>query len=280
VKNLKMVFAALLIGAVPVVAPVALQKISEERSIQDIDPRLGVEAVALLRSEYQKGAYASFLKEMDVSYKEALANHSLDSLNDMRKGVPSDWEGWEEMAQALQHQKGKELANAIQNEQDSIFISKVKSISASLTTPEQQRAIAYIASLRQLPLGSGENQEENALIALDLEYEYKALHLNVPGSSNLDQRDKHLILRMEHLDKMTQLAKSFHNKDLQQKVALFSQNFDERMAQSWDLIDLNRFVKGTVAPQNGLEEKVASILKLYQEKMSDLTGQFLAKHSE
>ncbi len=277
-KNLKMVFAALLIGAVPVVAPLALQKISEERSIEDIDPRLGSVAVSLIRSEYQKGAYAAFLKEMDVSYKEALANHSLDSLNDTRKGIPSDWEGWEEMAQALEHQKGAELAGAVQNEQNSPFVSKVKSISESLTTPEQQRAIAYIASLRSLPLGSGDTQEENALIELDLEYEYKALHLNMPGSTNLDQREKHLALRMEHLDKMVQLATSFKNKDIQQKVALFAQNFDERMAQTWDLIDLNRFVKGTATPKNGLEEKVASILKLYQEKTSDLTSQFLAKH--
>jgi hypothetical protein len=126
--------------------------------------------------------------------------------------------------------------------------------------------------------GTGKNIDENTLIDLDLEYEFKSIHLDMPvidGQLAPDRREKHYILKMEMADKMLSSAQSFQDASLKKDVELYAQNIDGRMAQNWDQYDLNLMAKGKTKPADKVQEQVVSLLQNHQEKMGDLTKQYL-----
>ncbi len=284
-KTISTILAAILCSASPLLAqndavsqsvPQSEQIANEESKTQ---LRMGKEAIATLRAAYQNGEYSEFLKEMETAYQSAVAENQLAGLSDMRvPGFPEmkDAEKWEDKAQELQQQKNQELLSAVSDEDDSIFAQKVRSAAANLSTSDQQKAMAQLALHHFMTPKSGKNADENKLIDLDLEYEYKIIRMNKPFTENpTDIRSKQYILRMEKLDKMIVISKSFQDSSLKQAVGLASANFDERLAQNWDLSDLNALARGKVKPSNEREEKIAGILSSHQEKFQDQFKQYL-----
>lgn len=240
----------------------------------------GFEAVEVMRKSFEKGKYDDFLKEMDISYQSVKEQGHLNQLAEMRVGESSQLREFEEKALVLQSEKSKELISAVEDQTESLFVTKVLSAAADLSDQSHQDAIARIASFRAMSPGMGKNVDENRLIDLDLEYEYKSLHLDLPGSSVHEKREKHCALKMEKLQKMLDASSDFQDESLKEAVLIYASNFDDRLAQSWDIADLNALTQGTVKPQNALEEKVAQILHSYQEKFSDMTRQFITEHED
>jgi hypothetical protein len=94
-------------------------------------------------------------------------------------------------------------------------------------------------------------------------------------SLTAEKREKQCVLKMEKLARMSELAKNFQDESLKKAVSLYVENFDQRLAQSWDLADLNALANGKIKPSSSLEEQVAALLVRYQEKFSDLTKKFI-----
>jgi hypothetical protein len=276
-KNLSILLAVLSMGATPLIGE---EPSSIDQSIQVTQPekQLGSFAIAEIRKGYEKGDYDPFLKELDDSYQAVREKNQLTQLIEMRQGLSSDWEKWDDQARRLQEQKGKELIVAVEDEQSSLFRDKVLSVAHSRDNPEQEAALYHIATLRQMAPGTGVNSDENRLIDLDLEYEYKSLQISMPGKSGLDLKEKQMVLRLDKAKKMVDLSMTFQDASLKDEVSLYVQDLDQRLAQTWDMIDLNTFVQGKEKPSNRTEEKVSFILKQYQEKFSDLARQFIAEH--
>jgi hypothetical protein len=278
-KNLCVILAAFAAGTAPVLSTVAPAPI-EITQPKEANQRSGFEAVSSIRKSFERGQYDPFLKEMDDSYVAVKENGQIEQLMETRNGDPALWQEWESRALLLQNEKSKELLDAVSGESASPFVEKVRSAASGLVTQPNQDAISKMANYRIMAPGTGKNGDENRLIDLDLEYEYKALHLDLPGASLAERREKHCALKMEKLDKMVAAASSFEDAALKEEVALYAQNFDQRLAQSWDIADLNGLANGAQKPASGLEEKVASILHTYQDKFSDMSRQFIAEHDK
>jgi hypothetical protein len=266
--NLSTILTAILCASAPLAAQEAQGPKTEQTQSNF---KLGKETVASIRAAYEKGEYDSFLQEMNASYEHALAENGLESLIQMRqKEVPADFqEAWEQKFSDLQKQKNKDLLAVVSDRDDSVFASKVRSVAANLSTAEQEKAISRLNTFVTMAPNAGKNDDENRLIAIDVEYEYKLLHAGRPDNSSSTQ-EQQIALRMEKMKRMVEAAKTFQDHGLKQAVGLAAANFDARLARNLDGADLNAFVKGKVKPANEWEEKVSGILSSYQGQFSEL----------
>lgn len=252
-------------------APLASVEIQEQK-VEQSQPtfNLGKEKVSSVRKAYKKGEYTKFLKAMDDSYKGA----DLSGLAQMRqKDVPPAFQAqWEAKFSGLQKQRNQELLAAVSDKDSSAFASKVRSLASDVSTEPQEKAVAKLNSLIAMAPDAGANVDENALIAIDLEYEYKILHAQMPLSdvSPEQMKDNQLALRMEKMDKMVEASKNFQDHSLKQAVGLAAANIDDRLARNIDGMDLNNLVRNQAAPSNDSEEKVFSIISSYQSQFGDL----------
>ncbi len=235
--------------------------------------KLGKETVSSVRSGYENGIYNEFLTEMDAVYKEG----DLGGLLQMRqKEVPATFqEKWEEKFLDLQKERNDQLLSIISDKDDTVFAKKVRSLAANLLTPEQEKALSKLNGFIAMAPGSGANEDENTLIDIDLEYEYKLLHAGYPTSDvSPEKRGAYqLALRMEKMDKMVAASKNFEDASLKQAVGIAAASLDERLARNLDGVDLNRLLKAKAKPSNATEEAVYSVLSSYQAKFTDLMKQ-------
>jgi hypothetical protein len=272
-KTISMVLAlGLCISGVFAVEGTSPLALSEQRATDAF--RLGKEAISQIRKDYQEGKYDSFLKESDSSYEQVRESEELIGLAQLRQGSELDLQ-WIDAVQKVQEERNHSLLQVI-GENDSVFAQKVRAVA----TIDAQDPI--FLKIHQMVPGSGKNQDENTLIALDLEYEYKSIHLDMPQigvEESTDIRAKQYVLKMEQMDKMLLAAQSFQDDGLKQAVYQFAQNLDTRLAKSWDQRDLRDLVIGKIKPTDKLQEQTISVLKDTQEKLSDVSRDFMAPGS-
>lgn len=262
------ILAAVLCATAPI-ASVQPAEIKQEQNQTNL--RLGKDFVASVRAAYNNGEYDTFLKEMDASYKDA----DLSGLIEMRQEakLPEKYLSQEQQFFDLQKQKNKDLLAVLSDKDSSIFAQKVRSVAGEIYTPEQEKAIARFATYYIKAPNTGANSDENTLIDLDLEYQYKLLHIYMPAASTEHRLEYALALRMEKMDRMVAAAKNFQDLDLKKAVGIASSNFDAKLARNLDGDDLYKMVKAKVKPNNAVEEQVYSILASYQAQFSDLLKQ-------
>lgn len=279
-KTISTILAAVLCSSAPLVAQDGSSSPQIEQTSQ-IQMQMGKETISALRQAYQKGEYDQFLKEMDEAYQTIRSENQLSNLSDLRVAqLPElkDGDKWEETAAALREEKNQQLLNAISDEDSSVFAQKVRSAAAKLSTSDQEKALAQLSLFRLMAPNSGKTADENRMIDLDLEYEFKVLHMGRPVEGETSASQKRLnqyVLQMEKSEKMAEAAKSFQDASLKQAVGLASSNLDERLAQNWDQMDLVFLARGKIKASNEQEEKIASILSSYQAKFNDQFQQFL-----
>jgi hypothetical protein len=232
--------------------------ITEARESDNV--RLGSEVISQIRKDYKEGRFDAFLKEIDDSYEKVLETGGISGLAELRQGGSIDLQ-WLDGVKKLQNERNSEMIQLIQDDH-SIFAEKVRTI-ASIDPQES----LFLRFHQMLP-GTGKNIDENVLIALDLEYEYKMIHLDTSGKEGL------YALKMEQADKMLLASQSFEDRTLKEQVETFAQNVDGYLAKNYDARDLQAMANGTIKPANKVEERVVSVLKDHAEKMSDLAEQF------
>lgn len=277
-KNLSIIIAALSAGTAPMLSTMPADPTSiVQPGIKAV--KSGQEAIQTIRQTYDLGGYSQFLNELHDSYTSVQEMGQLEPLAEMRSGYSPEWEEWEARALKLQIEKNEEMLKAVENQEKTSFVEQVLS-AAKISDDAHQKAILEMADLRSLTPGSGKNSDQNRLIELDLEFEYKSLHIDLPGAPISDKKEKLCALRMEWMDKVLDAASEFEDASLKETVALYAENFDARLAQSWDAADLNGLTNGKRKPANGLEEKIASILNHYHEKLSDMSKQVLTQYEQ
>ncbi len=264
--NISTILAALFCATAPMGTLVMTQAPVEAVA----EPRLGKERVSSVRAAYAKGEYSAFLKEMDESYQKT----DLNGLIQMRQGHVSveTQEKWEQKFLNFQKERNQQLAAILADTDDSAFAKRVRSATVNPLTPEQEKAFSKLNAFIAMAPGTGANADENKLIDIDLEYEYKILHADLPGQElSADERQAYnLALRMEKMDKMKAAAKSFQDLGLKQTVGMASDTLDAMLARNLDGVYLNGLLKNKAKPANETEEKAFAILSLYQGKFADL----------
>lgn len=267
--NFSTILTAILCASAPL-ASVETREIRAEQTQSNF--KLGKETISTIRAAYEKGEYDTFLQKMDGSYSQAVSEKGLDNLIEMRqKDVPVDFQNeMEAQFVALQKQRNEALLTTLSDDDSSIFAQKVRSLASNPSTPEQEKAISLLNNLISKAPNSGKNGDENKLIDIDMEYEFKLLGAAVPMDdiSPQQRQEYQMALRMEKMDKMLEASKSFQDHALKQAVGLTAANFDERLARNLDGIEIHTYLKGK--PANDAEEKVASIISSYQGQFNDL----------
>ena len=227
--------------------------------------RLGQDAIAQIRKDYQEGRYDDFLKDMD-----AIATEDLSSLAHLRQGVNDHLE-WAKAANLLHKERSQELKEAVAGKETPLA-KKVRAAAREVTTQEQDLALRHLTHFRQMPPGTGKNNDENRLIDLDLAYEYKSIRLDEQHPS--DRREKHYVLKMERADQLLAAAQTFQDASLKKDVELFATNLDARLAQNWDQSDLIALLYAPTKAADPLQNKILSILETHQDKMGELAHQY------
>lgn len=280
-KTVSLILAAMLCTAGTGTANEGLKTSTSEQKIFE-NQILGSQAIAKIRADYEAGRYDDFLKEMDASFETASENGSLSSFSSAREGKKIDLK-WIVGAKKAQQERNSLLLQAVDGD-NSLFAQKVRSAAMDVSSQETEDAILKLAEFRQMLPNTGSSKDENALIDLDLEYEYKSIHLDKPslnGQQTPDRREKHYVLKMNQMDKILAASQGFSDEKLKNQVFIASENQDERMSQSWDQYDLNTLTNGKAKPTNPTEDKVVLILQSHQEAMTDLARQSLeADHAE
>lgn len=268
--NINIILAALFCATAPVSSTIV---IGSKTEITESNFKLGKESVSTVRSAYENGMYSEFLREMDGVY----AGADLKGLLNLRsKEVPLTFqEEWEEKFADLQKERNEKLLAAIADTDDSPFAKKVRSLASNFLTSDQEKAISRLNAFIAKSPESGANADENKLIEIDLEYEYKLLHAEYPTSdvSPEERAAYQLALRMEKMDKMVEASKNFEDHSLKQAVGIAAATLDERLARNIDGTDLNRLIREKVKPANATEEAVFSTLSAYQSEFADLMKQ-------
>lgn len=240
-------------------APLSSEGGSSPKTEEVSNFKLGGEVVSQVRSDYENGKYNEFLAEMDESCQKA----DLKEFIQMRsKGAPEDFQQtWEKRFSDLQKQRNQALSNAVFGDDNSIFSEKVLSLSGNRLTPEQEKALSKLNSFISMMPNTGRNTDENKLIDIDVEYEYK---LSEAGNTQ-----RQIALRMDKMDKIMQVSKNFEDQFLKQAVGIAAATLDARLARNLDGADLNRMAKQN-SPNNEQEKIVFTIIQEYQGQFSDL----------
>ncbi|MBS0626056.1 MAG: hypothetical protein JSS32_08410 [Verrucomicrobia bacterium] len=286
-KKISFALTALLCAASPLLADVSAAPVASQTVESKLT--LGADLVKSVRAKYQDGVYKEFLQKMDADFQEAQEENQLEGLIALRQeeaaimaNQSKEIERWNSIAQTWTAERNKELVKAVENQKDTPIYKKVHSI-VSENDSAVEKAITYSVDLRKLVPGEGKNADENKLVQIDLETEYKQLHLDsliAGGQSIPDRQEKHLVIRMEKMDRMLEASKNFQDKELKTTVELLAKTADERYAKGIDVSDLMNLARGKIAPSNDAEKKVSSILSSYQGKFTDLTRELLDQNHE
>lgn len=251
-------------------APISVEENSSRSvtSVAQVAPnsfQLGTEVVQKIRTEYANGSYSEFLTSMDKDYASAKKESALEGLIEIRKeGARAQIHPeFVRSYRVIQDVKNQQLLEAVKGAPDSIFVEKVNSAaSATPTFDETMLAISGKAP------GTGKNCDENALIDIDLEYYYKAIHLD--SSNSVDRRAKHMVLEMEKADRMVKASQNFEDKTLRTSVEKYNASLNERLARNYDMKDLNDLARGKVKPATQQEKDAAAAVSRAQGALADL----------
>lgn len=235
--------------------------------------RMGREAVADVRIAYEKGEFDAFLKEMDADFLAAKESAQFEQFLEMRKAVaPSEQSSdWARLFEEWKEERNEKLLQSCKGKEDLLFCKKVTSISTPIPA-DQKQALKQLSAYRFMTPGSGKTAEENRLIDLDVEYEYKMIHAdsaNLLDPAPSEHRVQQEVLAMEHMDKLEKLASSnLEDPSLKKAIELAAMGQDERLAQIRDAFDLQTLTQRS--PLDPTEKLLAAILESYQAKYSQL----------
>ncbi len=261
---------ALLASAAPAEEKAPSRIVSEERSRE----QMGEETLQDIRKDYLQGKYAPFLKELDDAYQTAKNSASFAQFLEMRKiAIPSaEDQKWKTLFAAWKVDRDQTLLRICSPEDQSIYSKKIASIASDLSD-EEEAALEYLATYQFLLPGDGANAEENIIIDLDIEYEFKRIHLDsyaalTSNNSFQELRLQQDVLKMEEMDKLLKASSQFQDTALKEIISKAAHSLDSRLAKIRDSFDLYALLNQT--ERTAQEERLATILSAYQTKYSDL----------
>lgn len=271
-KTITLALAALLSTGEPSVENQEKPKAQEEQQVV-LAPQTGKAAVAEIRLKYEQGQYDDFLKAMDASFRHVQETNQLAPLAEMREGPIEDTQ-WLTKTYTLTQERNQDLLAAVEG-QEGLFAEQVRSIASQPSSEEEATALANLSKLHLMAPGKGKNSDENALIALDLEYEYKAIHLDMPmigGKVDPAALEKQIVLRMEKMDKMRTIAQGMQDGEWKKTVVLAGGTLDTRLSAMYDRAEIDSLLKGQVKPTDAVQEKVVTIFQVHQDKMDAIVA--------
>lgn len=268
-NSLSLILASMLCAGSPAIVETPESKKTTAVQQASNHFKLGKEVVQAVRSDYSAGSYSEFLKDMDSDYKKAKKANELEGLIEMRKETAKVkiHPQFADSYRTIQEAKNKKLLQVAASDSQTPFADKLASATQSISDIDGQ-----LLSLNFKAPGEGISSDENALIEINLEYYYKAIHLDslAAKKSMADRKEKHMALEIEKMDRMVQAANSFTDTSLKESVMDAAAILDERMAKSYDISDLLALSKGKVKPISTQEEKAAAIVSNSQGELAEL----------
>lgn len=278
-NNLGFFFAALLASFSPEEERPPTKILPQESARQ----RMGEELLQEIRTAYLEGRYTTFLQELDQAYQEAKKSPSFHQFLDLRQSTFSSEEDqkWKQLFADWKKERDQKLLQAARADESSIYFKKISFISKELS-PEEDTALESLAAYQLLVPGEGANADEETLIALDLEYEFKRIHLDSYAALDSNHSFEELrlqqdLLKMEEMDKLLAASRTFTDLRLKACIEQAAASLDMRLAQIRDSFDLYALLHQS--ERTPMEEALATILASYQTKYSDIYKELILGES-
>jgi hypothetical protein len=280
-KKVYSLAALALMAASGVAQPNIGEKAPKENVQLAHEEHSGQDTVARVRRSFESGGYDAFLANLESDYAQVVTSGQFTKFVEMRSTPPANEKlsqlskHWEELHHQLILERNRQLLD-ICNGNDQLVCKQICAIAQEMKNADRE-ALQYLSSLRFKTPMMAKNDDERKLIDLDLESEFKTVHLDMQYAEKpFDNRsEKHLAVNMEMLKKMQEAAKTFNDRDLKNKIERAVAVFDIWQARNFDLNHLLRIAQ---KPSTDLEKKAAQIMNDYKAKKDDLyQKEFLAQ---
>ena len=243
-------------------------------------PKTGSGRIAKLRADYDQGKFNFLFDSLEVEYAELKQSGRVNEFAEMRrvgeaneqiKGLSGQFD---KMAADLLQERNSELKALCEGSAAEAAALYVQSITSPLDESQAQ-AMRALSALRFKAPDQAANEDERALIEIDLAYEFKSVHLGLHQSEEGDLTEKQIVLGMDKMQKMVQASESFTDASLKETVANAALGFDEAQAKYLDMRELSALAK---TPSSDFERSIGAILVSYKAQKDDLyQKEFLAK---
>lgn len=238
-------------------------------------PQTGNQIVQQMDEAYQKGEYDAFLRALHSHYETAGKAGALRGIFEsakkaMQKTHHEILSGLKlkrhEIAK-LSKERNQRLLQAVSENPDLDIVQKVDSVVFSSLTDEQDDILAELEALKFEIPETAQATIENKISAIETEYYIKSLLLDIGDHMTKveiqDLEKKKIILGLAKLDKMSEAANEYGEKNWAKKIEKAKDAYRAQKAFSIDYEVLKNLAHGKLNPQNPVEEKVKEIMMDY-----------------
>lgn len=242
----------------------------------------GAQVVVEIEADYQKGTYKDFLTQLHKQYERAGKAGLLKAIFEKAKTKgrkkfddPKVLEAlakYKQTMKLLDEKRNTLLKEAIQEQPDLDIARRVQAVVSFPSDPEHKQLLdefeKHKFKIPENPVGSLESK----IAALENEFYMKSLLLDVAAvraKKAVKFNKKKVVLMLEKLSKMENVAKSFKDSYWQSKLDRAKEAFHAENVYKIELDNLESLAQGKVEAKNDVEQKVKEIMMDYlQEKTS------------
>ncbi|MCI0382463.1 MAG: hypothetical protein L0207_05390 [Chlamydiae bacterium] len=242
--------------------------------------------------EYAQGKYQKFLKSLDEEYaragKAGLVRNLYDYLKKKNKlgflanakdeKTRAIYKNWHDELGNLAKQREEKLKQICVDQTGldiCLLITRVVSFSLD---PKEEEAFRYLEILHYYLPDNNKSTPENKLAAIEMEYHMKKLLLDAVSLGKKEKQDLHekrIVLALEKLNKMVDVAKSFGGK-WDEMISIAKNSFGKFYGHQIDLDHLQELAEEKIQPANETEQKAKEIMGDFLEKRKTLNEKYLS----
>jgi|GEM_PF-3223722 len=252
---------------------------AETEPERDLLPPQKPKFIEEIVSQYDKGAYDAFLKQMDHTYREAKSKWQHDIILEERKKKCAIVQGFKplkndvfaEKTAALRESENRELVELCLSEPSSALTRNVRDMVFFSPSQHEQASLDYLDSLSLKFKGEGKTSVENKLINIDTEFWIKTLALDVLLTQSKINQDTYIKRRaVLQLEKLKQMQIATDERDVDPKIRSYIKTalsiYPQVQVSCITRKYLHDLAIGRVQPHTPTEEKIKQIAIKYHKK--------------
>lgn len=248
-------------------SPTIVQEVEAQKSLAPS----GKQMITEVETAYRKGEYDLFLVQLQEQYTRAGKAGLLRTIFEKatKAKAPEVSAEDKDSIEKKRQERNRKLLEIVQAHPSAAIAEKVNSVVHFSLSPVLGDILTELDSLKYKIKDSSQSPLEDTMAALETEYYIKSLLLEIghhrSGSSARELEKKKIVLTLEKLDKMEDVAQKAEDSIWVEKIEKAQLAFRTEKAFVIDLDLLKGLAKGNIEPQNSVEQKVKQIMIDYSD---------------